>query len=90
MPVIARFCGIVIRLLTLQSFGTRLHAFHGDSELIVDLASLRIIDGAVPLGVQEMILAWARAHQKQLLSGWWHALPQAPAELAHAAYAKGL
>ena len=81
MPVIARFCGIVIRLLTLQGFGTRLHAFHGDSELVVDLASLRIIDGTVPAGVQEMILSWAKAHQKELLSGWWRTLPRAHAEL---------
>ena len=71
MPVIARFCGIVIRLLTLQGFGTRLHAFHGDSELVVDLASLRIIDGAVPAVVQQMVMTWAKEHQRELLSGWW-------------------
>ena len=79
MPVIARFCGIVIRLLTLQGFGTRLHAFHGDSELVVDLASLRIIDGAVPAVVQRMVLTWAREHQQELLSGWWRGQPQSPA-----------
>ncbi len=76
MPVIARFCGIVIRLLTLRGFGTRLHAFHGDSELVVDLASLRIIDGAVPAVEQQMVLAWAREHQRELMSGWWRSLPQ--------------
>jgi hypothetical protein len=81
MPVIARFCGIVIRLLILQSFGARLHAFHGDSELVVDLASLRIIDGTVPAGVQDLILSWAKAHQRELLSGWWSGLPQPHTEL---------
>jgi hypothetical protein len=81
MPVIARFCGIVIRLLTLQSFGTRLHAFHGDSELVVDLASLRIIDGHVPAGVQDLILSWAKAHQRELLSRWWHTPSESCPEL---------
>ena len=76
MPVIAKFCGIVIRLLTLRGFGTRLHAFHGDSELVVDLATLRIIDGAVPLVIQQMVMAWAKQHQKELMSGWWQEAPQ--------------
>jgi hypothetical protein len=84
MPVIARFCGIVIRLLRLRSFGTRLHAFHGDSELVVDLASLRVIDGCVPAAVQQLILAWAKEHQRELMSGWWQKLPEARGPLSPA------
>ena len=71
MPVIARFCGIVIRLLCLRTLGTRLHAFHGDSEMVVDLASLRVIEGNVPERERRMVLEWARAHQSELLAGLW-------------------
>ncbi len=74
MPVIARFCGIVIRLLSLQSLGPRLHAFYGDSELVLDLKSLRIIDGSFAEETKQMVLAWAKAHQRDLLAGVWRAV----------------
>lgn len=75
MPVIARFCGIVIRLLCLRTLGTRLHAFHGNSEMIVDLASLRIIEGNVPARESRMVMAWAKMHQRELLAGLWRLTP---------------
>ena len=71
MPVIARFCGIVIRILSLRAFGVRLHAFHGDAEMVVDLKTLRIVDGNLPEPIREMVLAWVRQHQQELLGGFW-------------------
>jgi hypothetical protein len=71
MPVIAKFCGIVIRIMWLRSLGTRLHAFHGDSEMVVELATLRIVDENVTEPVKKMVMEWARAHQRELLAGWW-------------------
>lgn len=67
MPVIARFCGIVIRMLCLSAFGVRLHAFYGDAEMVVDLRDLRIVTAEVPPHVQELVLEWARRHQSELL-----------------------
>ncbi len=75
MPVIARFCGIVIRLLCLRTLGARLHAFHGNSEMVVDLASLRIIQGNVPERESRMVMAWAKIHQRELLAGLWRLTP---------------
>ena len=37
MPVIAKFCGIVMRLLIDRTFGTHVHAFYGDLELMISL-----------------------------------------------------
>jgi len=71
MPVIARFCGVVIRLLVLQPMGTRIHAFHGDGELVVDLKTLRVIQGALPGSLGELVMDWVRNHQLELLH--WHA-----------------
>jgi hypothetical protein len=73
MPVIARFYGIVIRMLSLRSFGVRLHAFHGDGEMVVDLKTLRVIDGNLPEAIREMVLAWVGQHQQELLGGYWRA-----------------
>ncbi len=36
MPVLAKFYGIVIRLMCLQNLGTRLHAFYEGAELVTD------------------------------------------------------
>ncbi len=69
MPVVAKFCGIVIRLLCLRSVGMRPHAFYGDSEMVLDLKSLRIIQNADCERERRMVMAWARAHQRELMAG---------------------
>jgi len=67
MPVIAKFCGIVIRLLIDRTFGTHVHAFYGDSELVIGLNPLRVIQGDAPSWVQEWVLHWLGHHQSELL-----------------------
>ena len=70
MPVIAKFYGIVIRMLCARALGARIHAFYGDSELVVSLWPLRIIQGDAPQRVSELVLEWARQHQQELLTDW--------------------
>ncbi|HNU52377.1 MAG TPA: DUF4160 domain-containing protein [Verrucomicrobiota bacterium] len=67
MPVIARFCGIVIRLLCVRCLGPRMHAFYGDSELVVHVPTLRVVQGDVPVRIRELVLLWARRHHRELL-----------------------
>ena len=76
MPVIARFCGIVIRMLYLPLLGLRLHAFHGDAEMVVDLSSLRILENTVPEHVRLLAMAWIKEHQRELLAGAWGGAPR--------------
>ncbi|MCX6930174.1 MAG: DUF4160 domain-containing protein [Verrucomicrobia bacterium] len=68
MPVIAKFCGIVIRLLIDRTFGTHVHAFYGDHELVVGLDPPRVIQGDAPPWVQEWVLWWVGHHQTELLT----------------------
>ena len=68
MPVIAKFCGIVIRLLNHQTFGTHVHAFYGDCELVIGLNPLRVIQGEAPSWVRERALEWVGHHRHKLLS----------------------
>ena len=58
--MIARFYGIVIRMLCARALGARIHAFYGDSELVVSLWPLRIIQGDAPQRVSDLVLEWAR------------------------------
>jgi Domain of unknown function (DUF4160) len=70
MPVLVRFCGIVIRKLVDRTFGIHLHAIYGESELVIGLNPLRVIQGEVPQWVREWSLEWVRLHQDQLLPVW--------------------
>ena len=69
MPVLAKFCGIVIRLLCLRGFSPRLHACCGDSEIVLELATLKVIETNVSEEVKAMVLAWARQHQREFVAG---------------------
>jgi hypothetical protein len=68
MRVLTRFDGVVIRMMIDRILGMRLHAFYRDSELVIGLNPLRVIQGDVPAWVQERALAWARQHQEELPS----------------------
>ena len=66
MPVLTKFEGIVIRMLIDRTFGMRLHAFYGDTEMVMGLNPLRVIQSDVSPWVREQALAWARNHQDAL------------------------
>lgn len=70
MPVLSKFYGIVIRMLCVRALSARFHAIYGDSELVVQIAPLRIIDGQAPSRVSDLVLEWAQAHQRELLEAW--------------------
>ena len=58
MPVLAKFRGIVIRMLVDRTFGTHLHAFYGDSEMVVNLDPLHILESEVPPWVEAWVMNW--------------------------------
>ncbi len=69
MPVLARFCGIVIRVLSHPTFGTHYHAFYGDCELVIGLNPVRVIEGEAPDWVRECALDWVTRHQSEFSLG---------------------
>jgi hypothetical protein len=68
MPVIAKFGGIVIRLLVDRTFGTHIHVFYGDFELVIGLNPMRVIQGEAPAWVRDWALHWVTHHQREVLS----------------------
>jgi hypothetical protein len=70
MPVISKFYGIVIRMLFIPPFAARFHAIYGDSELIVGINPLKILQGDAPRRVRAMVLEWAQQHQAELQEAW--------------------
>ena len=57
-------------MLFIQPFGARFHAFYNDSELIVSIVPLQIVQGNAPQRVRLMVLEWARLHQQELQDAW--------------------
>jgi hypothetical protein len=70
MPVISKFYGIVIRMLVVRPFVARFHAIYNNTELIVNVSPVRIIQGDAPHRVRDMVLEWAAQHQQELLDAW--------------------
>jgi hypothetical protein len=69
MQVIAKFGGIVIRMLLDRTFGTHFHAFHGDTELVIGINPVRVIQGEAPEWVRKLALEWVVNHQSNMFPG---------------------
>jgi len=70
MPVLSKFFGIVIRMLFAYPLAPNFHASFGDTELVVSIRPVRIIQGDAPSAVRLMVLTWAMEHQQELLEAW--------------------
>jgi hypothetical protein len=70
MPVLSKFCGIVIRMMYAGLLGPRFHALYGDHELVVGLAPVRLLQGDAPDRVRDLVLRWASLHEIELLNAW--------------------
>ncbi len=70
MPTIATFLGISIKLYANDHQPPHFHAFHGDDEVVVGIASLKVLAGRLPSPRLKDVLAWAGRHQQDLLDRW--------------------
>ena len=70
MPVISKFYGIVIRMVGGGPIQPQFHAIYGDSELVVMIWPLQILQGDAPRRVRDLVMEWATKHQEELLSAW--------------------
>jgi hypothetical protein len=70
MPVLAKFYGIVIRMLFVREFTAHFYAYYETWELMIGVAPIRIIQGEAPTRVRELVLEWAGQHQYELLTAW--------------------
>lgn len=80
MPVLSRFYGIIIRMAFTKAFGAHFHATYEDSEIVVGLNPLRIIQGDAPARVRDLVLEWAQAHYADLLLAWNRCAAARPVE----------
>ena len=72
MPEISRFYGISIILYPREHPPAHFHVFHGDEEAVFDIATLRILEGALSNRARGLVLEWAALHRDELLAAWNH------------------
>jgi hypothetical protein len=70
MPVLAKFYGIVIRMLFVRQFTAHFYAYYETWELMIGVAPVRILQGEAPARVRDLVLEWATQHQYELLTAW--------------------
>jgi len=46
------------------------HLVGGDVNVKIDLASLRIMAGSMPMNLKREVMAWLDAHQAELIKEW--------------------
>jgi hypothetical protein len=46
------------------------HLVGGDVNVKIDLASLRIVAGRMPMDLKREVMAWLHAHQAELIEEW--------------------
>jgi hypothetical protein len=70
MPTLAVVRGIRICMYYADHEPAHFHAMAGEHEIIVDLASLSVIDGAAPNRMIRRVRTWAAGHRNELALCW--------------------
>ena len=70
MPEVTRFYGIVIKIFFGDHPPPHFHALYGESNALVSIESLEVIEGDLPNRAQKLVLEWAALYQQDLLRIW--------------------
>jgi hypothetical protein len=70
MPEIARFFGIIIALFYDDHNPPHFHARYGSEKIIVEIESLKVLEGKISPRALGLIIEWATQHQSELKADW--------------------
>jgi hypothetical protein len=79
MPTISEFFGILIRMYWDDHPPPHFHAFYGEHEAQYNIATLDIINGALPRRAHALVVEWASLHKDELMKNWDRCQVPAPA-----------
>jgi hypothetical protein len=71
MPAISEFYGIVIRMYFMDHAPPYFHAVYGDSEAVIGIRSLELIEGSLPRRAMSFVIEWASQHHREELQEDW-------------------
>lgn len=70
MPTISMFYGILIQMFWNDHAPPHFHACYGECRGIIDINTLKMLEGDLPRRALSLILDWAELHQQELLLDW--------------------
>lgn len=72
MPIISSFYGLVVRMYFKQSEHNppHFHVQYGEYYGVIEIKTLAMIEGDLPLKAQVMIMDWGILHQDELMEIW--------------------
>ncbi|HEV55903.1 MAG TPA: DUF4160 domain-containing protein [Phycisphaerales bacterium] len=70
MPEISRFYGIIIAMFYSDHNPPHFHARYGRHSVVVDISTLKILEGAIPPRALGLVIEWAAQHRQELLDDW--------------------
>jgi hypothetical protein len=78
MPEISRFYGIIITMYYNDHNPPHFHARYGSEVVLIEIRSLRILEGELPSRATNMVLEWAKLNKSKLLENWENILREKP------------
>lgn len=70
MPEISRFYGIIIRMFYNDHNPPHFHVIYQDNEALIDINTLKIMNGSLPKRAKSLAVEWAIEHRDELLANW--------------------
>ena len=70
MPELCRFYGISIRLNFRDHNPPHFHVFYGEHEAVIEIKSIRVVQGRLPPRASRLVEEWASLHQDDLMAAW--------------------
>ncbi len=70
MPVIARFYGIIAKMYFKEHGIAHFHAIYGEFNAVINIETLEIMEGDLPIRAQKLVLEWAQKYQHELREMW--------------------
>jgi hypothetical protein len=69
-PIISRFFGIIIRMFFNEHSPPHFHAKYAGQRAIIDIQTLKLMEGNLPRRALELVMDWAELHQEELMKDW--------------------
>lgn len=70
MPTLSVFYGIIIQMFWNDHAPPHFHALYGESEVLIDIRTLEVLEGGLPRRALALVLEWAQDHRGELMEDW--------------------
>ncbi|MDA8351515.1 MAG: DUF4160 domain-containing protein [Pseudomonadota bacterium] len=70
MPTISTFYGILIQMFFNDHAPAHFHVKYGEYKAVIDIQTLEVSQGKLPLRAFSLVREWAQAHRAELFEDW--------------------